>query len=70
MRPNPTEHPQIHSVARVARHRRLDCRYYSRCVDVAARSGWPWFTCAACLVRDELPRELVPLRLVATAEVA
>ncbi len=29
--------------------RRLDCRHYAQCLEVAAYQDWPGFTCQHCL---------------------
>lgn len=45
--PQPMEDPPL-SMDNVDRYKRSDCKYYSRCLDHAAKSGWNQFHCQSC----------------------
>jgi hypothetical protein len=36
------------SLENVDRYKRSDCKYYERCLDHAAKSGWNQFHCNGC----------------------
>lgn len=47
-RPTPKAWPSPMSVDEVARHKRVDCAHYVRCLDLAAAVGWGQFHCGEC----------------------
>jgi hypothetical protein len=46
--PNPTRCHRVDDPDQVAEQRRLDCRSYGACVDVAADADWRGFHCGRC----------------------
>jgi hypothetical protein len=52
----------------VESHRRLDCRHYDRCLELAANAGWRGWSCCECeLGAAPAPRKAARLRLAAPA---
>lgn len=45
---NPVPHPGTIDPDQVTALRRLDCRSYDRCLDLADEQGWPGFHCNQC----------------------
>lgn len=52
MSPNPQKLDRDLSVDSVEDFKRIDCRRYLRCLDVAAGSGWQQFHCNSCTDYD------------------
>ena len=50
--PLPTRRPLTEEEA--PRLRRLHCRTYNHCLDVAARADWPGFVCVGCRALEPL----------------
>lgn len=46
--PSPTPHLDAERTDDAPNVRRLNCRYYDRCLDVADVQNWPGFTCHGC----------------------
>jgi hypothetical protein len=46
--PNPTALPAPINPDDVGSHRRLECRFYDRCLDRALERAWRSWTCRAC----------------------
>ncbi len=46
--PNPTRLGGQIDLDEVEGHRRLICEGYDRCLEIAARSGWPSWSCENC----------------------
>lgn len=45
---NPVPCHTISNPEAVPLYRRIWCRYYDRCLTIAAREGWQGFTCNEC----------------------
>jgi hypothetical protein len=50
----------------VDKYKRVDCAYYTRCLDVAAAGNWVQFSCNRCkaYTPDDKPLDLLKLALV------
>ena len=49
LKPTPTElDAQLRSERDIARHRRLYCPHYDRCLDESIRRNWVSFSCVHC----------------------
>src|SRR5690349_5763747 len=46
--PHPVRSPRIDDPDEVPKLRRLDCRNYDGCLDIAIENRWPGFTCIGC----------------------
>jgi len=57
--PSPLDGP-LRSEADVARHRRLYCGHYDRCLSQSVREGWGGFSCMHCPLRDQATQGLAP----------
>jgi hypothetical protein len=59
-----TRSPRITKPENAAKVRRLHCRFYNACLDLAVENGWPGFTCEACEVdaHQDAMREKEDLR--------
>ena len=44
---------QLRSERDVARHRRLYCSHYDKCLDESIRRNWQGFTCMRCPLSDQ-----------------
>lgn len=52
--PNPQSVPFTLPLAEVASARKLHCRRYAACLNLAAKACWTSFHCCDCKVDDEL----------------
>jgi len=55
--PRPTECPTISNPDTSTNLRRLTCRRYNACLEIAVKLDWSGFTCADCGVDDIMTRE-------------
>jgi hypothetical protein len=51
--PNPVEHGQIYDPDDAPGVRKLMCRQYSACLNVADKSDWRGFSCADCFSYEQ-----------------
>ena len=53
-KPITLDEPQL-NLDNVERYKKSDCRYYDKCLDHAAKSGWDQFQCNACSIYENNP---------------
>lgn len=52
--PSPRQDVDVADPEAIEATRRLHCRFYDHCLDVADAAGWAGFSCAGCVAYDPL----------------